>query len=1705
LQKKHASGEIPLNRWEPWRQRSALDAKIVSSITRKGYFLDDVEGFDAAFFGISPREAEHMDPHQRLGLELAYEALQNAGIQPDRLAGSDTAVYIGVDSDDYSRMVMEDLPAIEAWSGIGTAHHGVSNRISYHFDLKGPSAAVDAACASSLVALHLARQAIVSGESTVAICGGVNVICAPGITHMLQKAGALTEKGVCRSFDAAADGYARGEGGAIIILKRLSAAQEDNDNILAVLKSSASAQDGKTRNIMAPNGAAQVDVARQALCRAGNIDPHTVNYVEAHATATRLGDPTEIKAMAEVYGEGRSREKPCYLGSIKPNVGHLEAAAGAISVVKTVLSVQKGVIAPQALLETLNTHIDWESSGLEVAREAKLWPGDGVRRAAVCSYGYGGSVCHAIIEQAPPKRVRKSACHDKATVLLALSARQRERLLVYATSLAHWLSTHGKSEDMTAVARTLAQRRTAYDYRLCVDVSSRECAIQSLRSYMAHKPDARTTSGRVIRSAAVKGVVWVFSGHGAQWPNMGKQLLLNPVFRNKLSELDSIFQREAEFSSIQALQQGELGGSDRVQMLTYAVQIGLASLLQAEGITPQAVIGHSVGEISAAVIAGCLTSEEGAVVVSRRANLYAQVQGCGAMALVTLSYEEARAELRGGDDIVAAIRSSPSTCVVSGTGEAVHEYVQQLKARGIKTWKVQTDIAFHSPLLRHLVPALQHGLKHATHARPGNLRIYSTSDPDPKTEALRDVSYWIRNTVDPVRLTDAVDAAVEDGFQVFLEVSTHAIVSQFIEETLRVQPLSEYASFGVMSRNESCNVTIPQAISRLWSLGAHVDFRAQLADGPWSTRVPNMRWDRRQYWKIASSDLRPSVQQHDVEKHSLVGGLVEVAGSDTSVWTTTLDDSTKPYPLTHKLGATELVPAAVYCNTLHHATGAHRITDLQLRVPIRITAEKRELQVVSEGSAVRISSRVQASNEEPSDGRQKHAWVEHCTAKVASSDTAAYQHEHSITAIQKRMATHLPSNFAKDHLNSMGVSSMAFPWSVLEHRQDKNEMLVQVDVQGNAGKRSLSTGSWAPLIDAATSISSCILSKSTTMRIVSGIEEVVFVSKDTLTDTAYLFIERRPGEEPQRVDVDILDDIGTRLCRLEGLQFTDIEAVSHASPCIDSLLYRLAWVRPALRETPLCTENAILISARGLHLNDYIQDLEREMGNVLHIQSARALAERSATDILMQSNTLVFYVPATVEGDGDVSETAHTVVCEVAEILSSLVRVQSTAKLFVLLHSVHRAQRLGQVSYHSLYGFSRVAASEHPGIWGGLIDHEGSAFPFLGLRCERDQSVIRVQDDGLRVARLRPLPAPAASAGPRSTLLPHASGTYVVTGGLGDLGLKVLKFLVEEGARRIVVVSRGSLPPQAEWSAILELMKNKGGAIHTLQLDISSKGASVVLTSALERLSLPPVRGVVHAAAVPEFGLIKNTTPQSYARVMAPKIAGALALHEAFPPGTLDFLIFFSSVSGIVGTPGHCAYAASNTFLDGLARYRRSQGCNSTAILWTAWRQLGLASNTDVVNSELQAAGMGDITAADALKAWKRLSGTNIDHAVVTRLLPLDPREPVPLGLIHEVAPRRVLATKPSARSASATDGLTGSALKANVAVVIRQCLLDVLGNGGQCIDDNDRLSDIGVDSSMSTRLRQMLQKLPFRIQEPFTWLWEDPTIEELIAKLSGT
>ncbi|KAJ3920496.1 6-methylsalicylic acid synthase [Lentinula edodes] len=1658
LDKKDASGEVPRWRWEPWLRRDVRNVKEVEKTISTGYFIQDLEKFDASFFGISPKEAEQMDPHQRLGLELSWEALENAGIDPKSLAGSDTAVFMGVDSDDYSRLLLEDLANIEAWMGIGTAAHGIPNRISYHLDLMGPSTAVDCACASSLTAVHMGCRAITNGESRVAIVGGVNVLLAPALTRMLGKAGALSPEGICRSFDDEANGYARGEGGAIVILKSVASAIADGDNILAIVKGSAIAQDGKTNGIMAPNAKAQELVARQALARAG-VDPLTVSFIEAHATSTPLGDPTEISAIQAVYGEGAGRDalKPAMMGSIKPNVGHLEAAAGIIGLVKAVLSVNKGQLAPQTRLNKLNSRVDWEKSGLQVVREVTNWSNEsGPRRAAVCSYGYGGTVSHAIIEEFVGRTFEALLDPKPPTAgptLLVLSAQQEKRLAQQAKSLAEWLSSAGKSEDLNAVANTLAQRRAHHDYRAAFFVNNQSEAIQALNKFAAGNQDDADpiASGRVLGNGAglARHAVWVFSGHGAQWKDMGKELINNLVFRRVIDLLEPIYQNEAGFSLVQALEHGDFETSDRVQSVTYAIQIGLLHVLKATGLEPEAVIGHSVGEIAASVAAGCLTLEEGAL-----------------------------------------------------------------------TFRVKTDVAFHSPMLNQLSAPLKEALTKSLHPNSAKIPLYSTSSSDLRTKGARDADYWVHNMVSPVHLKSAVDAAADDGYRIFIEVSSHPIVMHSVIETLVARNIdeNEFATFSTMKRDTLASKTIPNAVAQLYTKGAHINFESLL--GPkqlWSKTVPGTPWVHKSYWKQVESGPLGEGITHDVEKHTLLGQRVPVAGSETIVYTTKLDDKTKPFPGTHPLDGTEIIPAAVYINTFHYATGATELSNISLRVPVSMGPETRNVQIIVQGDTVSVASSAISDAD-------KQSWVSHGSVKWSNVHRVAPPDQpFDVESIKKRIGTRLPNNFSVDYLTKIGVAGIAFPWQVVEHYGNEKEMIAKVDMDPAVEKLPWDERSWAPMLDAATSIGSTIYFNDPKLRIVSQIDTVSLYATGPIPKIGYLFVEEAADAKGPASHVSVLNEQGFILAKFTSMRFSEVEGASGSGGGLDSLVHHISWIPPKFSEKPRALDQVVLVSTDSEVLDTYAKQLEPQVKKLFKLSSVEQLENPDILSALGEKGSAVFYIPSSVETLEEVSAASKDFIWNTTSIAKLLLEksLASSCKFYVITNRAYAGETTTGLAHSALYGLCRIIAAEHPDIWGGLIDNESSTvFPLLATKYVQNQDIIRVVDGMPRCAMMRPLPRDQRYTPQNAkTLLPKPEGTYVITGGLGDLGLETINFLVEKGARRIVTVSRSGLPPRSTWldrssddpkfAAMVQRIQEfetLGATIYALSLDISTPDASDKLLAAIDSLSLPPVLGVIHASGVLEDSLLLETTKDSFGRVLAPKIDGSITLHKAFPPGTVDFFVLYSSIGQLVGTAGQASYGSGNAFLDGLAMYRRAHGDNAVAFQWTAWRGKGMATSTDFLTLELQSKGITDISSEEAFRAWEHVGKYNVETAVITRCLVLDEGEAVSVPMLDQVVVRRSRATNGSAPASEEGSNTSSDArptapadLEKWLNVKIRECIGAVLMIPD--IDDIDPLvplGELGVDSVMTVALRQKLQSA-LKVKVPPTLTWNHPTVNHLV------
>ncbi len=1073
--------EVPPGRWQVYEHLGPGFAEALRRATRWGGFLRDIEGFDAEFFGLTPREAEFMDPQQRILLEATWEALEHAGLPPRDLAGGDTGVFVGIGSDDYGRRMLEDLPRIEAWTGIGAAMCAAANRISYALDLRGPSIAVDTACSASLVALHLACQSLRAGESPVAIAAGVNLIISPGLTLTLDAAGAMAADGRCKSFDASADGYGRGEGCGVLVLKTLADARRDGDRVLAVIRGSAVNQDGRTNGIMAPSGEAQRHVIERA-CRQAGVAPGTVDYIEAHGTGTRLGDPLEVSALSAVYGTGRGPGRPCLIGSVKSNIGHLEAAAGVASVIKAVLALDRAEIPPSLNCSTPNPAIAWDTAGLRVVAERTAWArGDLPRRAGVSGFGYGGTIAHIVLEEAPAPagdpppashgtRTEERAHVPAAPLLFPLSAASRAALRQYAGGLADWLSHRGSHAHVESVGHTLARRRSHLQHRAAVVASDREDLVTGLRLIASGGEGPEAVAG-TLPAERGRGLVWVFSGHGSQWAGMGRELLASePAFVTVIDSLEPVFLAEIGFSPRQVLTDGELDAVDRIQAMIFAVQLGLAGVWRSRGVTPDAVIGHSVGEIAAAVTCGALTPQDGARLICRRSRLLRRVAGKGGMAMAALPFAQAQERLRGRVDLVAAIFSSPVSTVISGDTAAIEDLVGQWQAEGITMRRVASDVAFHSPHMDPLLAELAAAAADLSPARPG-IPMYSTAAGDPRATPKADGTYWAANLRNPVRLAAAVQAAAQDGYRAFLEISAHPVVAHSIGETLSEHGFADTFVGSSLRRNRSENATLLAAAGAMHCHGLPLDWASLHPRGGLIT-LPQVAWQRRRHWRETTPRGGGEDRRHDVGSHTLLGSEVQVAGRSLRLWRTLLADDCRPYPGSHAIDGVEIVPAAVMINTFlaaaHGSGPASTLTGVSLKLPLTV-AGRREIQVLRDEGGVRVAAR---ALDEHSGGKDSggmgsggmgsggkgsgdkgfgdkgsgpgRPWLTHATATVAARPSAGLPE--SLTETGSRTEPADPG-LVRRHLASVGVPTMAFDWTIEELSRDDGRLRARVLAQ----------------------------------------------------------------------------------------------------------------------------------------------------------------------------------------------------------------------------------------------------------------------------------------------------------------------------------------------------------------------------------------------------------------------------------------------------------------------------------------------------------------------------------------------------------------------------------------------------------------------------------------------------------------------------------
>ncbi|MEU8827459.1 type I polyketide synthase [Streptomyces sp. NPDC048636] len=945
---RDAVGEPPAERRELWPDEPGAD----SGLPTHGGYLRDVSRFDADFFGVSGREADVLDPQHRLLLEVAWEALEHAGMPPDRLGGTSTGVFTGLSYNDYMDR-LERHPRENEGSALSNAHCVAAGRISYLLGLHGPCVALDTACSSSLVAVHLAAQALRAGECDLALAGGVTLMFEPRTTRSFVRMGMLSHSGHCHAFDAAADGFVRGEGCGIVVLKRLEDAERDGDRVLAVLRGSAVNQDGHSDGLAAPSATAQRALYEEALRRAG-VDAADVGMVEAHGTGTPVGDPVEFTSLAQVYGTGRDG---CALASVKTNLGHLEPAAGVTGMIKAILCLGHGLIPPNLHFTRWNPAIDAGGTRFFIPRELTPWPvRTGPRLAAVSSFGFSGTNAHVLLEQppaapvpavpVPDQRPRPRLATRTVPQVFLVPAGSPAALPAAAHRMADWLEGDGARVPLRDIAHTLALRRSAGRGRLGVTTGGREELIDALRAFAAGQahPDVVTGS---VGAAVVRRPVWVFSGQGSQWPGMGRELLeRDPAFAAALTEADELIAAEAGFSVLDIVRAGEpVTGCARVQPVLFALQTALAATWRAHGVEPAGVIGHSMGEVAAAVVAGALSLADGAAVICRRSALLARVAGQGAMATVGLAAAEAQAELEAAGaaaTVTVAVMAAPGSTVVAGDTAAVERLVADWESRGVPAALIAVDVASHSPQVDPLLADLRTALADLTPHRP-RLPFYTTVLDDPHTVPAFDADYWCANLRRPVRFSAAVAAAAADRHLVYTEISPHPVVTHPVTRAL-AGLVDDPVVLPTLRRDTDETATFRTQLAALHCAGVPVDW-ARLYDGAALADVPPITFDRAHHWADTTLPDTPGGAAELRPAGALPGVHTEVPGRPPRhSWRATTGTAPLPWLDDHRVHGTPVLPGAAYyaialttaCEVFDTAPTEVEVSDLRFHELLRL-------------------------------------------------------------------------------------------------------------------------------------------------------------------------------------------------------------------------------------------------------------------------------------------------------------------------------------------------------------------------------------------------------------------------------------------------------------------------------------------------------------------------------------------------------------------------------------------------------------------------------------------------------------------------------------------------------------------------------------------------------------------------------------------------
>ncbi|MEU8551264.1 SDR family NAD(P)-dependent oxidoreductase [Streptomyces roseoverticillatus] len=1674
------------------------------SYVREGGFLSGAGDFDPAFFGISPREALVMDPQQRLVLELAWEALESAGILPDSLVGERAGVFVGASSNDYE-MLWQGTDQFSQYGITGNTMSVISGRISYALGFHGPALTVDTACSSSLVATHLAMRALRAGECPIALAGGVTVLSTPETFVEFCGQGVTSRDARIKAFAAGANGSIWAEGAGLLVLERLSDARRHGHQVLAVLRGSAVNSDGTSNGLSAPNGTAQQEVIRTALADAG-LSTKDVDVVEAHGTGTPLGDPVEGTALVATYGQNRPSGRPLLLGSLKSNIGHTQAAAGVAGIIKMIMAMRHG-LAPKTLhVDSPTPKVDWGVNGVSVLADAMPWPETGrARRAAVSSFGISGTNAHVVLEQHVEPEAPEPGV-PSAGLVWTVSGRTEDALRAQATRLLAFAES-GDAPSAEGLAHALATRRTHFRHRLAVPGRDLADLTSALRGHLGtgRVPDA------AVGAAAGGGLCVLFTGQGAQRPGMGRQLAASlPVFAEALDEVCELFDRELA-KPLRTVLEGEpdlLDRTDYAQAALFAVEVALFRLMRSWGVRPDLLLGHSIGEISAAHVAGVWSLPDAVRLVAARGRLMAALPEGGAMLSVQGTEQDLAPWLAGRARrvSVAAVNASDAV-VVSGADEDITELEADWAGRGRRTRRLRVSHAFHSPLMEPMLAEFGTVLAGLTTHDPEIPVISNLTGEVATAEQLRSPEYWTAHVRQAVRFHDGLRTAREAGARVLLELGPGAVLSALAGRDAGPDEARVPTLRGA-DRDETKDVLL--ALGALHTQGVEVDWPAVLPAAPARTAdLPAYAFQHERYWlvpdgnglNLRSTGLLPV-------GHPLLGAMLSAAEGDGALLTSRLSLQSHSWLGGHRVRGIPLLAGTGFVELALAAgeqIGCDLLEQLTVEAPLVLPEHGGVSVQVVVGNAeetgrrpVRVYSRPEGTGRAEPGPWRSHAFG-YLGIRTATPDT-------TLAHWPPRDVREIPVADVYDevvegrHFSYEGAfRGLRTLWQ-RDHPDGSSEMFAEVALPAEAAGDAKRYSLHPALLDAA--LHAVGLGPQ-----LDGIDEGSGSMPFSWSGLS-LF---RAGASTVRVHatggngdvaITLADETGATVATVDSLVFRPLPADESylLGPAEDGAeLLAQDWV-PVRRPSAVDDSGGWHDPGTGRLDLASLADAEDPVPPVVVLRPARPAGDDATARVRAALTELTGYLRVWLTDQ---------------RFAGSLLVVRTERALGV------RAGDEPDLALSAACGLARSAQSEYPGRL-LLVDVDEPADTALrdavAVASAAREPQVALRAGELLVPRLHRDDGPAESDGGPAARTPDPDGTVLITGGLGALGRTLARHLASRGARRLLLLSRRG----AESPGAAELVAELGrlGAHAELARGDVARRDDVARVLA-EVPAAHPLTAVVHAAGVLDDGLVESLTDGQVENVLAPKVDGAWHLHELTRELDLDGFTCFSSAAGVFGTAGQGAYAAANAFLDALMNQRAAAGLPARSLGWGLWAPDSGTSTTDGMGGGLAAAdrarmdrtGIRALTVEQGLALWDTATGSDRVHLVPIGLDLVTVaglgEEGIPPLLRDLVRPAR---RRRSARSAAPAEspadlarrlgGLSPTERDRQLLNLVLGQIAAVLGYpSADGVPADGPFGDLGFDSLSSVELRNRLNSAT-GLNLPATLVFDHPTPATLAAHL---